>query len=79
MSISDEPVKKDIQSSTIPYFVSLFLMRRTFSLLVALFRISPHGFKLLKYDLISNSSEELVVWFLKNHVDSLPYPIFIVN
>ena len=59
--------------------VSFFFVEGTPPLLVALLGISSHGFGLSKIRLVSDSSEELVDWFFKNHVDPLPHSTLVVN
>ena len=47
--------------------------------LVALPRVSFHGFRLFEVRFILDLGEELVDWFFENHVDPLPHPTLVVN
>ncbi|GFZ18449.1 hypothetical protein Acr_27g0001880 [Actinidia rufa] len=47
--------------------------------LVALLRVSSHGFGLSEVRFVLDLGEEFIDWFLKNHIDSLPHPVLVNN
>ena len=75
----DQLVKENLQGPTVLYFVSLFLMERTFPSLVVLPRVSSHGCGLFEVRFISDLGEKFVDWFFKNHIEPLPHSVVIVN
>ena len=79
ISVPDELIKKKLQSSAILSFVPLLFVKGTLPPLIAPFGVPSHLVGLLEVRLVSNSGEELVDWFLKNHIDPLPYPVLIIN
>ena len=77
--VPNELVKKKLQNSVILSFVPLLLVKGTLPSLIAPFGVPSHGVRLFKVRLVLNLGEELVNWFLENHIDPLPHTALVIN
>ena len=79
VSVSYQLVHENLQGLTVFRSRSFFFVDKTLPSLVVLLGVFSHGFGFSKVRFVSNSSEELMDWFFKNHVNSLNYSALIVN